>query len=124
MPLEPEPRSEWIVRLGMWLVSAWRPYLGWLALFLCIALSMLPALLLQENGWLMSPVLQGRLLWSARWRIAAAWLVGRLAPAVGGTTSWLWRLLQVLLFLLLGASCPDADAWANGCPAWATGGLH
>ncbi len=39
VPAVPEPRSEWYVRLGRWLVSAWRPYLGWLAFLLCMALS-------------------------------------------------------------------------------------
>ena len=123
------------MRLGKWLVSAWRPYLGWLAFLLCLVLSMLPALLLQENNWLISTALQGRLLMVGPLGIAAAWLAGGWRRPFGGRPVWVWRLLQVLLFLFLGAAVllqvvgewlPGfADWWlALKTGAWAALGQH
>ena len=74
--LEPETRREWFVRLWAWVAGAWRPYLGWLVLLLCMGLSTLPALLLQENRWLISPALGSRLSGVGPLAIVAAWLVG------------------------------------------------
>lgn len=135
VPAMPEPRSEWFVRLGRWLVSAWRPYLGWLAFILCLALSTLPALLLQENNWLISTALQGRLLMVGPLGIAAAWLTGGWHRPFGGRPIWVWRLLQVLLFLLLGTAVllqvvgewlPGFGDWwlALTTGAWAALGQH
>ncbi len=104
-----ELRSEWIVRAALWLVSAWRPHLGWLALALCMALSMLPALLLQENGWLRAPVIELRLVGLGPLAVATAWLLASWRrPWPAGRRAarlvWLGRVLRLLLFLLLGAA--------------------
>jgi hypothetical protein len=129
-----ELRSEWIVRFGLWLASAWRPYLGWLALALCVALSMLPALLLQENGWL-SPVLGGRLLWVGPVAIVTAWFLAGWGQPLAVRPVWLWRALQVLLYLLIGVAVlmqilgEWLPGWGNlrlalTTRAWASLGQH
>lgn len=119
-PLEPETRTEWFVHLWRWVTSAWRPYLGWLAFLLCLMLSVLPAQLLQENNWLISPALQGRLLMVGPLGIAAAWLAGGWRSPLGGRPVWLWRLLQVLVFLLLGSAVllQILGEWLPGFGDW------
>jgi transglutaminase-like putative cysteine protease len=101
-PPDSELRSEWIVRLAVWCVRTWRPYLGWLVLFLCIGLSTLPALLMAENHWLLSPALEGRLLWLGPLAIATVWLVGGWRVPYGGRALWLRRALQLIFFLAVG----------------------
>lgn len=120
VPAEPETHREWFVRLGTWLASAWRPYLGWLAFSLCLALSMLPAQLLQENKWLISPALQGRLLMVGPLAIGATWLVGGWRRPFRGRPAWAWHLLQVLIFLLLGSAVllQILGEWLPGFSDW------
>lgn len=106
-PAEGELRREWIVRVALWLVRAWRPYLGWLVAAVCMMLAVLPALLVAENGWLRGSAAQARLLALGPLAVAAAWLVG------GWRQPWQWRtafrrrvfwrrVLQVGAFLVLG----------------------
>ncbi len=120
MPVEPETRREWFVRLWTWVAGAWRPYLGWLVLLLCMGLSTLPALLLQENRWLISPALGGRLSGVGPLAIVAVWLVGGWRRPFAGRPVWAWRLLQALIFLLLGIAVllQILGEWVPGFGEW------
>jgi hypothetical protein len=132
---EAELRSEWIVRAGRWVASTWRPYLGWLALLLCIGLSMLPALLLQENGWIVSSVLEGWLLWIGPLAVVAAWLIGGWRRPWTAQPAWLRVATQAVLYLSLGLAAvtqilgewlPSWDDWwlVQKTGTWAAIGQH
>jgi transglutaminase-like putative cysteine protease len=120
LPPDTEPSSEWPLRLALWINRAWRPYLGWLALLLCVGLSVLPALLMLENRWLASPALQEGLLWLGPLAVAAAWLLGGWRAPWGPTVNFLRRILLVLLYLLVGALClmQVLGAWLPGWGLW------
>lgn len=104
-PIEEEGR-EWIVRAALWVLANWRPYLGWLALGLCMALAMLPALLVAENGWLRSAALSARLEVLGPLAVAVGWLVSGWRRPLIAQPAWLpaslLRLGQGLLFVLVG----------------------
>ena len=102
-PVE-EERREWVIRAALWIAAHWRPYLGWLALGVCLALAALPALLVAENGWLRSPALQARLTLLGPLAVAASWLVGGWRRPWTARPVSLRRIGQGLLFLLLGAA--------------------
>ncbi|MEJ5249681.1 MAG: transglutaminase-like domain-containing protein [Caldilinea sp.] len=70
-----ETGSAWSVRSLRWLIERGRPDLGWTALALCLALSMLPAALLWENRWLRSGPLIARLYLAGPLAILLIWLV-------------------------------------------------
>jgi hypothetical protein len=92
----------WLVRSGRWFVEHARPDLGWLVLGCCIALALLPALLLAENRWLLTSVLQGRLFFVGPLAVAGAWLLlGWRGPCLA-RPAWLRRLLQLVVYLVLG----------------------
>ena len=67
------PGAEWVVRLGNWLVTAWRPELGWLVLCCCVALTQLPAWLLWQNHWLRVASLQTSLTLVGPVAVLSAW---------------------------------------------------
>ncbi len=102
IPAEPEARTEWVVRLALWLYRTWRPHLGWLALLFCMALAVLPALLMAENNWLRGAALQARLASLGPLAVAAAWLIGGWRQPVQARPALLRRGVQLLVFLVLG----------------------
>lgn len=107
MPVDAAPeggelRTEWVVRASVWIYTAWRPYLGWLVLGLCMALAALPALLMVENGWLRSQPLQVRLYLVGPLAVIAGWSVGGWREPLPGRPAWARRSLQVLAYGLLG----------------------
>lgn len=94
----------WLVRLTRWAIDHWRPYLGWLVLFCCIALATLPATLLWENRWLRSESLQANLYLIGPLAVGVMWaLLGWRGPAPFGPR-WVRPVVVVLLFLSLGAA--------------------
>jgi transglutaminase-like putative cysteine protease len=117
---DPELRSEWIVRVGMWCYATWRPLLGWAVLLVCMALASVPALLLQENDWLRSWTLEGPLLGLGPLAVVAAWLCAGWRGPLRGRPLWLVRTVQVILFLFLGAAfvLQMLGEWWPGLGLW------
>lgn len=111
--------SVWALRALRWIARTWRPHLGWLALALCLLLTMLPAQLLWENRWLRVPSLIGRLYIAGPLAVTLVWLVsGWRAPFSGGrkliriaTKSLILMLLSLVVLSELLAG------WLPGLPA-------
>jgi len=77
--------SRWLLKTLRHLAVAWRPHLGWSALLLCMALTMLPTALLWENGWLRSGPPGIRLSLAGPLAVLCMWFVGGWRrPAVWG----------------------------------------
>jgi len=100
--VEEEAPREWIVRLALWVAKTGRPYLGWLALCLCMGLALLPALLVTENGWLRGQALQTRLGVLGPLAVVVGWLVAGWGRPWQAGPVFLRRTCQLILFLLLG----------------------
>ncbi len=102
---EPAQRdlSRWLLDTLRHLAVAWRPYLGWATLTLCMTLALLPALLVWENDWLRSGPLLGRLYLAGPLAVGCVWAVGGWrGPATYGNR--IARLvMQGLALLLLSA---------------------
>ncbi len=96
-------RSEWIVRAVGWVLVHWRPHLGWTAMLLCILLSVLPAILLEENRWLRSSSFQVRLNLLGPIAVVCTWAaLGWRAPAEF-RPGWLRRSIQLSVLIVAGA---------------------
>lgn len=117
--IEEDAQREWIVRLALWMAKAWRPYLGWLTLCLCMCLAIVPALLVAENDWLRSSALRARLDVLGPLAVMTGWLVaGWRRPRQGGPAP-LRFVAQLFVFILLGlASIGQAlGEWLPSFPA-------
>lgn len=111
-----ETGSAWSVRSLRWLIERGRPHLGWTALALCLALSMLPAALLWENRWLRSGPLIARLYLAGPLAILLIWLV------LGWGRPWapMHRRLRIL-GQGLGVALLSAAATTQLLVGWAPG---
>ena len=95
--------SRWMLDTLRHLAVAWRPSLGWATLALCMALALLPAMLVWENDWLRSGPLLMRLYLAGPLAVGCVWAVGgwRRPMAAGNRIA---RLVgQGLALLLLSA---------------------
>ena len=116
-----ETGSAWSVRSLRWLIERGRSHLGWTALTLCLALSLLPASLLWENRWLHSGPLIARLYLAGPLAILLIWLL------LGWGRPWapMHRRLRILgqgLGLALLSAAATTGAWgllvAHAVDAW------
>ena len=88
----------WAVRLGGWLIRRLRPELGWVALLTGMLLALLPALAVDQAGWVNLRRMGVTLLWIGPLGVVLGWLLHRLLRALLRSHRAGLRLLGGLLW--------------------------